>query len=259
MRKIIWFVVFLIIIFVVNLAFYLLSDDYKFFLKKIKDKDNVVYLEDKVINDKLEQKTLSWAEIVELSKENEKIFGSKSNTWSKDLKAEIALWQNYQEVINLFSKYDLKKLELNSSLFDLTNEYPDNYFEYYSKDVVLYLFPTKTYSEVYDIFSVLDKELPFTLNQLNNFWDNSFYINLNKDIEDRFTRLVISNKWVVFWLKIKKTEYSLIKEKLDSLKPKLIENTDSIESWTWAQVENKKIIEARKLIEKKDLIENQKW
>jgi hypothetical protein len=94
---------------------------------------------------------------------------------------------------------------------------------------------------------------------LNNFWDNSFYINLNKDIEDRFIRLVISNKWVVFWLKIKKTEYNFVKEKLDLLKPKLIENIDSVESGTWTQVENKKIIETRKLIEKKDLIENQKW
>jgi len=80
---------------------------------------------------------------------------------------------------------------MNSNLFDLTDEYPDNYFEYYSKDLVLYFFPTKTYNELVDIFSVLDDELPFTLNKLNNFWDSSFYINLDENIKDRFVRLVI--------------------------------------------------------------------
>jgi hypothetical protein len=58
MRKIIGFIIFLIIIFVVNLVFYFLSDDYRFFLKKIKDTDQVVYLEEKIINDTVEQKTL---------------------------------------------------------------------------------------------------------------------------------------------------------------------------------------------------------
>jgi hypothetical protein len=60
-------------------------------------------------------------------------------------------------------------LELNSNLFDITDEYPDNYFEYYSKDLTLYLFPTKTYKEVYDIFSILKDELPYNINEINNF------------------------------------------------------------------------------------------
>jgi hypothetical protein len=60
-------------------------------------------------------------------------------------------------------------LEINSNLFDLTDEYPDNYFEYYSKDLTLYIFPTKTYTDLYDIFSVLSNELPFSLKEVNNF------------------------------------------------------------------------------------------
>jgi len=51
MRKTITAIIFLIIIFVVNLIFYYLSDDYKFFLRKIKNTNDVVYLEEKVIND----------------------------------------------------------------------------------------------------------------------------------------------------------------------------------------------------------------
>ena len=218
MRKIIIFIIFLIIIFVTNLSFYFLSEDYRFFLKKIKDTDQIVYLEDKVINDIIESEILEDAEIVALSNKNEKIFELKDDSWVATLKKEIILWKNYKNIINLFTSYKLIKLEMNSNLFDLTDEYPDNYFEYYSKDLTLYLFPTKTYTDLKDIFSVLEYELPFSINEVNNFWDNSFYINLNQDIEDRFVRLIVTNKWVVFWLKIKKTEYDLVREKLNSLK-----------------------------------------
>ena len=218
MRKIIIFIIFLIIIFIVNISFYFLSEDYRFFLKKIKDTNEIVYLDDKNINDDLEPNIPEGAEFVKLSNENEKIFEIKEDTWSVSLKKEIVLWKNYRKIIELFSVYRLIKLEMNSNLFDITDEYPDNYFEYYSKDLTLYLFPTKTYTDLNDIFSVLEDELPFSINEVNNFWDNSFYINLNNDIEDRFVRLIIANKWVVFWLKIKKTEYDLVREKLNSLK-----------------------------------------
>jgi hypothetical protein len=63
----------------------------------------------------------------------------------------------------------LKKIEVNSSLFELTDEYPDYYYEYYSKDLVLYLFPTKSYGEVFDIFHYLKDDLPFSLKKVNNF------------------------------------------------------------------------------------------
>jgi hypothetical protein len=64
----------------------------------------------------------------------------------------------------------------------------------------------------------LEYELPFTINEINNFWDKSFYINLNSDINDNIVRIVITNNWIVFWLKIKKNEYNLVKEKLNTLK-----------------------------------------
>ena len=117
--------------------------------------------------------------------------------------------------MNLFtSEYVLKKIEVNSSLFELTWEYPDYYYEYYSKDLTLYLFPTRTYREVFDIFDYLSGNIPFTLNEINNFWDNSFYINLREDVEDNFVRLVISDDAVTFWLKIKKDEYNRVKNLL---------------------------------------------
>jgi len=218
MRKIIIFIIFLISIFIVNLIFYFVSDDYRFFLKKIKSPDEVVYLEDKVFDDTLDNEILNNAEVVVTNKGNEKIFELKDETWIISLKKEIVLWKNYRNILNLFSIYKLKKLEVNLNLFDITDEYPDNYFEYYSKDLTLYFFPTKNYKDMFDIFDVLSKEWPFSLSEINNFWNNSFYINLDENIKDRFVRVIISDNGIVFWLKIKKTEYSLVKEKLYLLK-----------------------------------------
>jgi len=246
MRRLIVFIIFLIIIFVINLIFYFLSDDYRFFLRKVKDPEQIVYLEEKTIDDEIkvennyddeikvennyddeikEEEIEDDIEIIELSKLNEKIFELKDDTWVMTLRNEVTLWKNYTDIIELFSIYKLKKLEMNSNLFDITNEYPDNYFEYYWEDLTLYLFPTKTYIDLLDIFSILDDDLPFSLyiNWLNEwdnvFWEDSFYINLNEEIKDRFVRLVISHKWVVFWLKIKQTEYGLVKDKLKELLP----------------------------------------
>jgi len=218
MRKIIIFIIFLISIFIVNLIFYFISDDYKFFLKKIKNTDDVVYLEKKEYTDKIDNEVLTGSEIINTNKVNDKIFEQEEWDWNIELKYDVVFWKNYKKILNIFSIYKLKKLSINSNLFDLTDEYPDNYFEYYSKDLTLYLFPTKNYNDLKDIFNVLSYELPFSINEINNFWDNSFYINLDKDIEDRFIRLVISYNGIVFWLKIKKTEYSLVKEKLNYLK-----------------------------------------
>ncbi len=242
MKKLIIITIFLISIFIVNLTFYFLSEDYRFFLKKIKNKDEVVYLEEKKYDDTLEQEILEEAEVAYTDKENEEIFEIEEELWVAELKKEVSLWKNYTNILDLFSIYNLNKLEMNSNLFDLTDEYPDNYFEYYSKDLVLYLFPTKTYREVYDIFTVLSAELPYKINEVNNFGENSFYINLEKTIEDKFIRLVVSHNWVVFWLKIKKTEYALVKDKLNSLSieensPLKEESITPSSTWTWTQIE----------------------
>lgn len=220
MRKIIIFIIFLIIIFIINLVFYFLSDDYKFFLKKIKTNQDTVYLDKKVYDDKLNTKIFNdWAYLNEnkLDEKVEKI----ENTYELkniNIKSEIVLWKSYLDIVDLFSIYELKKLEVNSTLFDLTDEYPDKYYEFYSKGLTLYLFPTKSYNDLYDIFWILKDELPFSLKEVNNFWNKSFYINLDKNIEDRFIRMIISNNGITFWLKIKRNEYSLVKAKLESLK-----------------------------------------
>lgn len=215
MRRLIVFLVFLVFLFLVNVTFYFLSEDYEFFLKKIKNDDEIVYMDDIVIDDTIRnQLNDSNIAVVEYESVNEKIEDEKETTTFISQEPEKILWKNYQKLLDLFAKFSLKPIELTNNLFDLTNEYPDEYYEYYSKDLTLYFFDTKTYNEVYDVFEVLAYDLPFTTNKVDNFWNSSFYINLNDDIKDNYIRLVINYKWVVFGLKIKKSEYNTIKESL---------------------------------------------
>lgn len=212
MRNIIKILFFIILIFFINLFFYYTSSDYRFFLKKIKDKDQVVYLEEKVVDD-------SFSLPENIQQDDVVVIENKPIEENKDIQIEreVVLWKNYQEIKSLFENYDLRYIEIHSNLFDITDEYPDDYYEYYSNALTLYFFPTKNYSQVLDIFNVLEYDLPFEVNQVNNFWENSFYINLKEDIDDSYVRLVISYKGVVFWLKIKKDTYNDIKAKLLSL------------------------------------------
>lgn len=227
MRNTILFIIFLIFSFIINICFYYLSDDYRNFLKNIKnDKYSSLDLNNSFIDtinkeissDEFTDNQINDDfEIVKKNNENNAIFNKLENN-KVEIKNSITLWKNYKKILDIFNSNSLQELELNTNLFDITDEYPDNYLEYYSKNLTLYFFPTKNYSEVYDIFSILSSELPFKINETNSFWDNSFFINLNQDINDSFIRMVVSHNWVVFWLKIKKNEYNIVKENLNILR-----------------------------------------
>ncbi len=131
-----------------------------------------------------------------------------------DSREEIKLTNIENEILKKFNKYDLKQVDLHPRLFDLTWEYPDKYFEYYAKDLNLYFFGNKTYLDLKDIFNVLTYELPFSINEVNNFWTSSFYINLDTLFEDDYIRIVIEKSNRTFWLKIKKQLYEQIKNDL---------------------------------------------
>ncbi|QFR38960.1 hypothetical protein A9Q91_01865 [Candidatus Gracilibacteria bacterium 28_42_T64] len=207
MRKLIHILFIFIIIFFVNFIFYFISDDYKFFLKKIKDSDSIIYTEEKIVNDNFEIDDIGESNIVTVKP-------ALSESTEHEISTQVVLGNNYKEIRYLFSEYDLKKIELNANIFDITNEYPDVYYEYYGQDLTLYFFTSKTYTEVQDIFQVLEYELPIQLNELNNFGDSSFYINLNEDIKDRFVRIILEINGVVVGLKVKRDNYNDIKQKL---------------------------------------------
>ena len=222
--------IFLIIIFIVNIIFYYANEDYKFFIKKIKNPERIVYTEEKEITDEYKIENIPWIAIVEDSKNDSEYYEDYKNKeisekenytekykWNTNNKEKkIYLWEKYRDIIKLFGKYKLKEIEIKYNLFDVTEEYPDNYFEYYSKNLTLYLFPTKSYKEIKDIFEVVSYESSFSLNELNNFWNNSFYINLDEEVKDSFVRIIVNNKNIVFWLKIKKDVYNEAKEILNN-------------------------------------------
>ena len=222
MRKLIIILIVFVIFFIINLILFNFSDDYKFFVKKVKDPEKVVYVEkddksliDEITKDQKEIKTWTKVTINTLSVNNldKKDIKNISNSW------QILLWEQYQKILDYFSDYNLWKLEIltDERLFDVTDEYPDEYYEYYSKNLTLYLFTTKSYNEILDIFEVIsttDSSI-FSINESNNFWDKSFFINLKWWTEKNpQIRMIVWTNGLVFWLKFDKDQYSKVKQAL---------------------------------------------
>ncbi len=219
MKNIILLLLFVITMFILNVVFYYNSNDYREFLRWLKWVEEKVVIKEKEEIKEEEKKSYNTWKIEEENmtkeKEEEK---EELNNKVKNEKKEIKLWERYKDILKLFNKYDLEPLKINTNLFDITNEYPDEYFEYYSRDLTLYFFPTKTYDDILDIFDVLSLELPFKINKTNSFWEKSFYINLNSNIDDSIVRLVIKSDNILVWLKFKRSEFSKIKKILQKFK-----------------------------------------
>lgn len=222
MRKLIIILIVFVVFFITNLVLFNFSDDYKFFIKKVKDPEKVVYVEkddkilvDEITKDKREIKT--WTKTIintwSINDLNKKDTKNISNSW------QILLWEQYQKILDYFSDYNLWKLEIltDERLFDVTDEYPDEYYEYYSKNLTLYLFTTKSYNDILDIFKVIsstDSSI-FSINESNSFWDKSFFINLKWWTEkDPQVRMVVWTNGLVFWLKFDKDQYNKVKQTL---------------------------------------------
>ncbi|MCH2188973.1 hypothetical protein MK079_04050 [Candidatus Gracilibacteria bacterium] len=222
MKKSISILVVLIGVFIVHIALYYSISDYRFFWEKIKNPEEIIYIDesdieisDAPIPD--QASTISTLDPVEsLLQDLDVSEELRSNDKTESVK-EVVLGEKYRNILNLFRRYSLEPIESQPILFDITDEYPDPYYEYYHPNVVLYLFPTKRYDDILDIFSVLSPESPFVLNPINNFGDQSFYINLNEGVADDWVRVLIEKDGITFGLKIKKTEYNRVKEILLTL------------------------------------------
>lgn len=234
MRNLIYILFFLIIGFLLNIVVYFFSWDYRYFLKNLKQ-DKSVEIADKIISDNYSlNNELLLDKNKDLGSENKDLDDALKNdvsTYNKENlneetisinnsreKEKVKITEVDKEVFNLFKQYSFNELELHSRLFDLTSEYPYDYKEYYTKDFNIYFFWDRKYSELLDIFEVLTYELPFTINEVNNFWDKSFYINLDWSFDDNNVRIVFSYKKRLYWLKISKNSYNKVKKLLDSLK-----------------------------------------
>ncbi len=242
-RKIITYISFLVLIFTFHLLLYYSISWYTSFFKKVKYEWISLNWEKQVKNEvkevfstyswSLENNWTWWNSILT---NNSWLILNDNKTWSLIINLDkvnisnsstkvkpeekIVIWDTEKKILDLFKNFDLVELENHSSLFDLTTEYPDRYLEYIWKDntLTVYIFNWKNYNDLYNIFDVISYNLPFKIKWVNNFWEASFYINLNKEVEDNFTRLVINYKKVIFWLKIKKDVYNNVKDVLKNLK-----------------------------------------
>lgn len=161
---------------------------------------------------------------VEIETENDKNIENKTSLDDEnntDSTNEIINDDWKQDVLDLFKDFDLEEKEKNknSSLFWLTNEYPYDYEEYYSQDkkMTLYVFKDKPYEDILNIFDVISYNLYFKIKKVNNFWDKSFFINLDSDLDDNYVRFIFSYKNNNFWLKIKKDWYNEVKTIMKSI------------------------------------------
>lgn len=146
--------------------------------------------------------------------------GSMSWIWTTGTMSGgvLSLSPEEEVVLNAFKDYKLKRLLVHPSLFDMTTEFPDDYFEYYSENLTLYIFPTKNYKETVSIFEAFATELPFLLNKTDSIGTNSFFINVKPEFQDDYVRIVFEYKQKVFWLKIKKDEYNTARNVIKNIR-----------------------------------------
>jgi len=182
---------------------------------------------DEILKEKLEQK-VAFIREQERDEKKSKVLeiGNKlnkkdelkkvKNPISNDVKNNVMSIYD-KRVLKSFIEFNLVELKYHWELLDVTSEYPDKYFEYYSMDLTLLFFPNKWYNEIKDIFSVESNWYNFMINEVDNFWDESFYVNLWENFEDWYIRVIFKKNGKTFWFKVSKTAYSKVKNILKKL------------------------------------------
>ncbi len=204
---------------------YAASEEYRFFLKKLKYQEELVYEDSKTIDDVVKvpsgwDSSSGWSTRSSWDSNSDLTFLDNlawTQTSSSDEEELPEMTISEEEFIKTFWTFSLKKLETHTNIFGITTEYPDPYHEWYSAGVSVYVLSTKNYEEVRNIFQVLAFDLPYTLNEVNNVWDKSFYINLDEWYGDDYVRIVLEHENNAFWLKIRKDRYNESKRILDQL------------------------------------------
>ncbi|NDK09384.1 hypothetical protein GW846_01245 [Candidatus Gracilibacteria bacterium] len=218
MRNTIIFLVGLMFLLFVNIFAYIISEDYRFFLKKIKYQEEVVYDSGLIVDDTNRVKIIDSSASQVLNNSEIQSTGTGfnflselagNNTVKKDL---IPLSAEDIKFLERFKSFDLIELTTSSALYDITTEYPDPYYTYYSPELTVYIFPSKNYTEVKKILDVQTFELPFTINETNSFGISSLFINLKDTVDDGEVRILGETQSVTFGLKIKKDSYNTLKD-----------------------------------------------
>lgn len=227
-RKIIYSLHVLLFILVINIVFFNLSESYNSFVRNLKYgvKTEETQI---VINDDYGYYSPSPENVTYILNTEEEGTGSvvdtsEENTNFSDMKiipkveeTTIYMQDDDIKVLNTFASYNLKRLFEHGSLFDLTTEYPDDYFEYIGGDISIYFFVTKKYEDVKEIFDAISYTLPFSIKEVTLLNKRAFFLNLEENFSDEYIRVIVEYKKRVFWLKIKKTMYNEIKNLIQTI------------------------------------------
>ena len=228
MRISIFFLFLIIVLLLSNVLFYSLSEEYRFFITKIRYQDSIVELQEVKISDSV---LTSWEKEVSISLDDERAETSSNlslntleflETISDISNRAVSNTSDFQllpstttlSLLDILQDYKLTSINSEEYLFSVTSEYPDPFLQWHSTDLSFYSFPTKSYREVFDIFDVLSFELPISINQVNNIADKSFFINMDTWWDDGYVRVVFEYKNEAFWLKIKNIHYNRVRDTL---------------------------------------------
>lgn len=226
-RKVIYFLHVLLFILVINIVFFYSNESYNSFVRNLKYGVETPETQI-VINDDYGYYSPSPENVIYLNTEDEGT-GSINDTFTEDdvlseleitpKKDETTIYMQDDDikVLNTFASYNLKRLFEHGSLFDLTTEYPDDYFEYLGWDISIYFFVTKSYENVKEIFEAISYTLPFSIKEVTLSEKRAFFLNLEQNFSDDYIRLVVEYKKRVFWLKIKKTMYNEVKNLIQTI------------------------------------------
>ncbi len=226
MRGIIIFLLMLMFLIAGNIGAYVMSEDYRFFLKKLKYKNEVVY-ENQIVDDQerlviIDNPDVNDTENSQIIVAGEGITFLDALSWNIQEKQWETLpnitLQELEVLDALGEVFVLREISEWETLFWITDEYPDDYRQYSNAHMSLYMFSSKRYSSVKNIFEVLSFELPIELNEANNIWEASFFINMPGSFDDGLVRIVFEHQNYAFWLKIKKDNYNRTKDALKQLK-----------------------------------------
>ncbi len=253
MRNIIYIFLVFVLVFFLNLLLYIYVDSYRDFIKVLKygndtgsyektvddsyNVNSIEYWESRSIaersllldlwidSDDKEREVVvvapQWAENTvsnasRISSENtleREIVEVPISSASRELKITVVS----QEIIAGFQDawFEILEKEDKDDLLDIAREYPDDYIQYGNNSFDLYILATRSFDEVDDIFTVLEYEMPYTLNKTNSFWEKSFFINLDRP--DEKVRFIFQYKWEVYWVKVRSPNYNAVKSILNTL------------------------------------------
>jgi len=223
MKTVTYIFMFLVFVLWVNIICFIYFDEYRFLLRKIKYPEMSIYINNSKITDEY------WI----INPPERDIFIEEEKNTLEDTKIDIKEPEdsqkedNTQDSINIedesqekrpialdaFYDYDFEKSS-DSSLFWLFYDYIWDFSKYSSKELNLYFFKWSQYNQIKTYLQDKTKDIvDYSINEVNNFWDYSFYLNWDNDV----VMLIIEYPTIVLWAEIQYSEYKKIKEILLSL------------------------------------------